>query len=109
MEFLHDFSWLSGVIGSGITIIGVAAVYVMLIRNIRKKTFVLFEGLKNFYEKYWQILKQGPIKQDFKKLVVIPLDELLEAIADLLEKLKFKKQGRRLRDFIQLDNTSVKT
>ena len=44
------------------------------------------------------------MKKDFMKMIVHPLDDVLEKSADLMDKFNFKKSAQHLRDIININS-----
>ena len=106
MEHLQDFfqaiggfKAVSGALGVSVF---VALAVVFKIKKAVKEISEFVATLKMFITKYRGYFKDGQGARDYKELVK-EADDALEAIADVLEKMKLKDQAKKIRELIELE------
>jgi len=77
------------------------SIYFFIFSKIKKSIHNLYVGVSIFIKD-----NENEVWSEFKQLVILPSDKLLEDSASLLEKMNMKKAGKRLRDLIDGDKYS---
>ena len=87
----------------GVGVFGSVGIVILLRKTIISIVEAV-EQVRVFVNKYEKFFVTGEGKEDFKKLKC-EVDEALERIADIVDKIKFlKKYSQKLRDAIKLDS-----
>jgi hypothetical protein len=72
------------------------------VNRIRHLMELFAGGVKSFLDKYYFKL-QPDMKKDLTEMVITPLDNLLETMADSADKYNLKSLAKKLRDVIKIN------